>query len=97
MGRKVPENAAEWLERYEQRYRKAFDNYQSTGDPKYDRQVWEYDNVCEAFRALLEARDQRDEAIRKRLMSKKWVVDRLVNPSYSKTEVIKMLDDAVYW
>ena len=53
--------------------------------------------VCEAFRALLEARDQRDEAIRKRLMSKKWVVDRLVNPSYSKTEVIKMLDDAVYW
>lgn len=97
MGRKSPENAKEWLERYETRYARAFDNYQSTGDAKYDRQVYEYDCICTAFRALIEKKEERNYEIEHRIQNKNWAIDKLCNASYTRAEVIKLLNEAVYW
>lgn len=97
MGRKQPENAAEWLERYESRYEKAYRNYQETGDPKYDRQIWEYGCVCEGFKALVEKKSDRSEEIKKRCRNRDWVLDRMTKPTYTREEVKKMLYEAVYW
>ena len=94
---RMPDNAYEWLERYEKKYKKADDNYQATGDPKYDRQVWEYRSICDAFRALVEKREKRAADFESRRSNCKWAIDRLCKASYSREEVIKMLNDAVWW
>lgn len=93
----IPETTREWLERYEKKYQKAFDNYQATGEARYDRQQIEYDIICDAFRAKLQQKSERDDSVKKRLTNMHAVVDRLVNEKYTKAEVIKMLRDAVYW
>lgn len=94
---KQPENAKEWLSRYEKKYQKAYDNYQATGDPKYDRQVWEYSCICDAFRALIEHKDERNVNISQRITNRDWVIDKLVQPTYTRKEVVKLLHEAVYW
>ena len=94
---KQPETAYEWLERYEKRYQKAVDNYQNTGEARYDRQVWEYDCICAAFRALIEKKEEQGVDMKKRLANCNWTIEQLINPSYTREEVIKMLRTAVYW
>ncbi len=93
----TPNNAKEWLERYEKKYQRAYDNYQATGDAKYDRQIWEYDCICDAFRALIDKREKRAEDLVRRRSNCKWTIDRLCKASYSREEVIKLLNDAVWW
>jgi len=93
----IPETTREWLEHYEKKYQRAFDNYQATGEARYDRQQYEYDVICDAFRALLRQKSERDDSIRQRLVNMNAVVDRLVNDKYTRAEVIKLLRDAVYW
>lgn len=98
MGRKTPENAKEWLERYREKANRAFRNYQNSGDPRYDRQIWEYESICSAFEALLERREERNTEMQKRIRNKDWMIEhQLLDMTYTREEVIKMLNDAVYW
>lgn len=94
---KAPETAYEWLERYDKRYKRAYYNYQETGDPKYDRQIREYECICDAFRALIEKKEERGIDIKKRNTNRDWVIRQLIKPTYTREEVIRMLHDAVYW
>lgn len=94
---KIPETTKEWLQRYEQKRDKAYRNYQDTGDGRYDRQYYEYDVICDALQARLELKEERAVDIKKRMANRDWVIGTLVKNKYSKDEVIKMLQDAVYW
>ena len=97
MARRAPETLQEWLERYEQRADKAYMNYQSTGDPKYDRQYYEYDTIAECIRAKMRERQVLQLEREKRTRNCNAQCDRLLKPEYSRSEVFIMLHDAIYW
>lgn len=94
---KTPETPQEWLERYEKKRDKAYQNYQETGIQKYDREFHKYDQICEAFHALIQHKEERKSDIKKRITNKNAVIDNLLLQKYSRAEVIKMLNEAVYW
>lgn len=96
MGRR-PETLHEWLERYEQKSAKAYQNYQETGIQRYLSQYEEYEMIVECITAKIKERQEHDDHVAKRLKECNWVCDRLVLVSYSNAEVRKMLHDAVYW
>lgn len=97
MAPKRPENAREWLARWEKRRQKAFDNYQSTGIQRYDDYEDECSVVCEALRAYIERQSERTEDTCRRMTNRDWAIDKLVKGTYTRAEVVKMLHDAVYW
>lgn len=97
MASRTPETTKEWLEYYEKRQSKFYRMYQETGDPKYDREQYKFGCICDAFQAKLEMEGEREADIRKRLKNKDWIVNNLAKNEYSKDEVIKLLNDAVYW
>jgi len=94
---KRPETLEEWLARYEAKQHKAFVNYQDSGEPKYDRQIEEYELICDGIRALIERKEERNADIKKRIVNRDYVIDQLLKPAYSRAEVVKMLHEAVYW
>ena len=96
MGRR-PKTAAEWLERYEKKAQKAYNDYQATGIARYYRQYEEYDIISAAFRALADRSDKRAAEFERRLSSCNRVKDRLLCEKYTREEVIDLLQDAIYW
>lgn len=94
---KRPETPKEWLERYEKKLLRAQQNYQETGDPKYDRQVEEFEVVTDALVALIQKQEERQVDIKKRITNRDAVIDRLIKDNYSRGEVLELLRDAVYW
>ena len=93
----LPETTQEWIERYQKRYDRAFQNYQESGDPKYDRQSFEYGKIVDAFLALEKKEDEYHNTISKRTKNFQYVVDRLYKDEYTKAEVIDLLRNAIYW
>lgn len=93
----LPETTQEWIERYEKRYQRAYDNYQQSGDARYDSQQYEYRCIADAFEAKLKQEKERGDEIQKRMRNKNFAVDRLYKNEYTREEVIKLLDDAVWW
>ena len=92
-----PETTQEWLQYYERLEARAYDNYQQTGMPRYDNSQYKYSVICGALRAKLKAEAESDDEIQKRMHNKNAVIDRLYKNEYTKAEVIKLLDDAVWW
>lgn len=90
---------ADWLDHYEKLRQKAFDNYQTSGEPRYDNALAKYEKICDGFRALIEQKDERDKSINKRIANCNYVIDRLKahEPNFSFNEVVKLLRDAIYW
>ena len=93
----IDRTTKEWLEHFEKLKLKAFDNYQSTGEERYDNAQEKYDVICDGLRALLEKKEEYDGTIKKRLTNCQYVIERLGDGPYSRNEVIKLLRDAVYW
>lgn len=94
---KQPENTREWLEYFDKLRLKNEDAYQQSGEPRYDKAFYKYQCICDAFTAKLEAENERDDTIKKRMTNCKYVVDRLCSQTYTKAEVIDMLQKAVWW
>lgn len=94
---KRPETPKEWLERYEKKLWRAQQNYQETGDAKYDRQVEEFEVVTDGLVALIQKQEERQVDIKKRITNRDAVIDRLIKDNYSRGEVLELLRDAVYW
>lgn len=94
---KRPETTAEWLKRYEDKAAKAYDKYQITGDPRHGRQSEEYDAICDAFRALASAEDERNNEIKKRIHNMEYELEGLIKDTYEKEEVAALLRRAVWW
>lgn len=93
----LPETTQEWIDRYEKRYQRAYDNYQQSGDARYDSQQYEYRCIADAFEAKLKQEKERGDEIQKRMRNKNYAVDKLYKDEYTREEVIKLLDVAVWW
>lgn len=93
----MPETTRGWLEHYERLQEKNEQTYQETGDGRYDNAAYKYEMICTAFRALLEKEDDRDTTMAKRIRNKNAAVERLIAQKYTRDEVVKMLEDAVWW
>ncbi len=94
---KIPETTSEWIAHYENLRYKAAQNYQETGDPKYDRAAYKYSVILDGLRALEREKDERDKDIVKRMRNRDSAVDQLLKEEYSKEEVIELLEKAVWW
>lgn len=87
----------EWLEHFEKLQEKNEQAYQETGAQRYDDAAYKYDCICTAFRALLEKEADRDDVIKARIRNKNAAVDRLIAKAYTRDEVVKLLNDAIWW
>ena len=94
---KQPETSQEWLDYYEKLRQKNEDNYQWSGESRYDRAQYKYSCICDAFRARIAQEKEREVDIKRRMKNCDFVIDRLVAQSYSRAEVIEMLRKAVWW
>ena len=97
MARKRPETIAEWLDHFEAKRQKAFDTYQETGDVRYDNQENKYAAICDGLMALLREMDDRDTRLQRRIQNKSAAVDKLIKDTYTKDEVVQIMNAAVYW
>ena len=93
----LPETTQEWLDRYEKKYQRAWDNYQNSGMARYDSQSYEYQVICDALRAKLKLEGERDDEIRKRMRNCNHVTENLYKETYTKAEVVDLLGKAVWW
>lgn len=57
---------SEWRDYYEAKAKKAEYNFQSTGDPRYDRELIKYEAIVDAFNGYLENKNETDDAKRRR-------------------------------
>lgn len=87
----------DWYDKYNKLCLKNYEAYQQSGEPRYDNAAWKYQKIAEAFQAQLEKERNRDITIKIRLKNKEAVIDRLIKESYTKKEVIALLDKAVWW
>jgi hypothetical protein len=94
---RLPETTQEWIDRYQKRYDRAYDNYQQSGEQRYDSQAYEYQCIVSAFEALQKREDERDRELERRRVNMNAAVDRLYKNEYTRDEVIKLMNDAVWW
>jgi len=93
----LPETTRGWIERYEKRYQRAWDNYQNSGEKRYDSQAYEYQCIVDAFRAKQDREDERDEQLHRRMRNMNAMTERLYKEEYTRDEVIDLLGKAVWW
>lgn len=88
----------QWAEYYEKLSQKNYMDYQDSGDPRYDRAWHRYERISDAFRAKAREENERGDEMRKRLTNKDGAVARLIpDKSYSYSEVVSLLEAAVWW
>jgi hypothetical protein len=89
---------SEWAEYYEHLARKNEMSYQESGEPRYERAQFQYDQIADAFRALAWKNSEQEVDMKKRMGNCDGVIGRLIpNKDYSYAEVCKMLKEAVWW
>lgn len=93
----LPETTAEWLERYQKKYERAYWNYQDSGDPKYNRQVIEYDAIRDAFSAKLSREADRGDELLRRTRNMNAATEKLIKDTYTRDEVVELLRNAIWW
>lgn len=88
----------QWADYYDKLSKKNYMAYQETGEQRYDNAYYRYEKIADAFRARSKQETDDGEEIRKRMTNKDYVVARLIpGKMYSYAEVVKLLDDAVWW
>lgn len=88
----------DWANYYEALANKNYMDYQSTGEPRYDRAYYQYDQIAGAFRALAREKDGNASDIKKRMANCDGVIGRLIpGKMYNRDEVVKMLKEAIWW
>ena len=84
---------AEWRDYYARLAQKASNNYQQTGEGRYDREFYKYDTIVDAFNGYLEYKDERDNDRERRLHNiDAYVADRTHKDAYTKAEVMAMIN-----
>lgn len=97
MARRTPDTTEEWLEYYRTLYQRNFDNYQSTGESKYDNAAHKYSVIVDGLEALVERRAVRKKNIAERSGCAEAVIEELYKDTYTRAEVAEMLRRAVLW
>lgn len=87
-------STADWHDYYDRLRKKADDNYQNSGDSRYDRERYRYEVIVEAFDKAVEYNDERDNAKMRRMRNIDAYMERLVpKGEYSRAEVMRLVDD----
>ena len=93
-----PESIGEWIDHYTKLRDRNYQNYQDSGEAKYDRACEKYDVIIDGLIALEEKRSGRKDEINKRFTNMNGVVERICyKDTFTLGEVKKLLYDAVYW
>ncbi len=88
----------DWAEYYDKLRHRNYMSYQNSGEPRYERAAYQYEQIVEAFRALAWKNGEREVDIKKRMSNRDGVIGRLIpDKMYSCAEVEKLLNDAVWW
>lgn len=84
----------EWRDYYEKLQQKAYMNYQETGIGRYDREFIKYERIVDAFNGYLDNKNEQDTERTRRIQNISAYVDKYVHhETYSKAEVLKMIQD----
>ena len=88
---------SDWRDYYEKLRQKASDDYQSTGDGRYDNREHQYSVIVDAFNGCIAYRDEVDEDRMRRRRNLQAYADKLQGKeNFTLGEVKKILDD-VSW
>lgn len=88
----------EWAEYYDRLQHRNYMAFQDSGDPRYERAYYQYEQIVDAFRALAEKQALDAVDMKKRMANRDGVIDRLIpGEEYSYDEVCKLLNEAVWW
>lgn len=88
----------QWAEYYDKQSRKNYMAFQETGMPRYDKVAYRYELIAGAFRAKHAQDNETAVDMKKRMTNRDYVIARLIpGKMYSREEVVKLLQDAVWW
>lgn len=94
MDRKVIEK---YILDFDKKSEKAFDSYQETGSPSYEKTHEKYRDLAEALRIALEVDVIRNNDRTKRARNIRDYAERLFDKTYTKEEVKTLLCEVAYW
>lgn len=98
MSRLEDKTSAQLADYYDELAKKNYRAHQETGESRYDRAYSKYDKIADAFRAKVRTEGEQEVDLKKRMANRDGVIGRLIpNKTYSYDEVVKMLNDAVWW
>lgn len=83
----------EWRDYYEKLAQRAYQNYQESGESRYDREYFRYDTIVKAFNGYLEYKDENDNEKLRRLHNiDAYVAEHIYNDTYTKAEVMRLIN-----
>lgn len=89
---------SQWIEYYDKLSNKNYMAYQESGLARYENAYIKYEQIADAFRAKAGQEKESGADMKKRMNNKNFVVERLIpGKDYSYDEVVKLLNDAVWW
>lgn len=83
----------EWCKYYEALQKKAYMNYQETGEPRYDRAELRYGKIVDAFIGYLENKSEVDSDRLRRKRNADAYAERLAKDTYTRDEVVRMIKE----
>lgn len=90
--------SAQLAEYYDSRAKKKYDDYQQTGERRFEREYIKLDMIADAFRAKAREEGEHEVDIKKRMANRDFAIGNLIpGKMYTKAEVEKLLHDAVWW
>ena len=86
-------NMEQWRNYYEGLRQKAYNNYQESGEKRYDSQEHKYSVIVDAFDGYLENKREVDAAKRRRQTNIDAYIDRYTSSKsdYTRDEVVNLL------
>ncbi len=88
----------EWADYYDNLRHRNYMAYQDSGEARYERAYFQYEQIVDAFRALAWKNSEQEVDMKKRMNNCDAVIGRLIpNKDYSYDEVCKLLKEAVWW
>lgn len=97
---RTPETTLEWVEHYDKLMKRAEQNYQETGELRYDKAAYKYSVIVDALMAKRREETEQALDLKKRITNRDAVIDRLeyrIHDNFSYAEVVELLKEAVYW
>ena len=84
----------EWRDYYEKLRHRNENNYQETGESRYDREAHKYDVIVDAMNKALEYDDERDAERMRRIHNINAYVDRLsAKDVFTRADVERIMND----
>lgn len=95
---RLPESVNEWIEYYDKQYRRAYENFQETGESRYETAYIKADEAANAFRVKAELRNEVDTAKMRRIRNANALIDKLPHgKDFSREEVAEYISEVARW